>query len=324
MKYITVIIDKKYMQVGGVGHILYDVISAYIISHLFNLQFVYNPINSLGNKHHTGEINGYTKDNFNWDSFLQLNKNELSMHDTKNLNLDKVTINLCNPFKSVNIKQLETFIQSHNDNTLFILTNNNRIYLNELFYFNNDIYTRVISNMKKKLSHLKNYKQTKTIIISMHIRRGDWSSQPISYNIEFIKLLNIIYKNINYQLNVYSIGIESQLNEIKNNLTPLNKNITFYFNTNVFETFSSIYNSDIVVGGYSNFPKIITMFSNNIFIYLPNNDGIIPALGVNRSFKTYHLGNYPEQFNKEKRIETDIYCNKNKDIIINKLNSLII
>ena len=61
------------------------------------------------------------------------------------------------------------------------------------------------------------------------------------------------------------------------------------------------------------------MFSNNIFIYLPYKDGIIPALGNYNNFELYYLGKYPELFDIENRIETDIYCKKNIKLIINKL-----
>ena len=133
----------------------------------------------------------------------------------------------------------------------------------------------------------------------------------------------VIDKNKEYEINIYSLGNKNQLEEIKNELKCLDNNIICHFNTDVFSTFKDIYNADIIVGGYSNFPKIITMFSNNILIYLPYNDGIIPALGVNNEFRFNYLGEHPEIFDKEHRIETDIYCKKNRELIIEKLQLFI-
>jgi hypothetical protein len=322
MKYISAIIEPKYMSVGGFGHIFYDVLSAYIISKIFSLRFVYSPIQSLGEKHHLGEQFGYTEDSINWDMFLQFDKDELRIKDIENLNLNKVTINLCEPFKSMDIKKIENLINSAEDNTLFILTNNNRVFLNELYYFNNPIYQIVFQNLKTKLEHVKSPRNDTQITIAMHIRRGDWDWQPLKYNVEFIKLWQLIHKDQNYIINVYSLGTEKQLEEIKTELAHLDENIIFHFNTDVFDTFRGIYNADIVVGGHSNFAKIITMFSNNTFIYLPYKDGVIKALGVNNKFKLFHNGQYPELFDKDNRFETDIHLIKNKQLIIDKLSSL--
>lgn len=326
MLYITTIIENKYMQIGGFGHIFYDILSSYIIAHLFNLTYVYSPIISLGNEHHTGINSGSRNDDITWDTFLKFNKDEISIDDLNHLSLKKIEINLCEPFKSIDIKKLEKFIKSYDDETLFILTNNNRVYLNELYYINNDIYTKVLHNLKTKLEHLKYpNKDHNKIKIAIHIRRGDWDWQPLSYNIEFIKLWKSIvrYKNIKYEINIYSLGKKTQLEEIKNKLDFLDNNIIYHFNTDIFDTFREIYNADIVVGGHSNFPKIISLFSNNIFIYLPYNDGIIRALGVNNKFRLYYLGEHPEIFDKEHRIETDIYCKKNRELIIQKIKKVM-
>tara|TARA_B100001105_G_C22327350_1_gene415295 strand:- start:44 stop:1024 length:981 start_codon:yes stop_codon:yes gene_type:complete len=326
MPYITTIIENKYMSVGGFGHIFYDVLSSYIISHLFNLTYVYSPIISLGNEHHTGINFGSRNDDIVWDDFLKFNKDETTIEDILHLPLKKIEINLCKPFKSINITKLEKFIKSYDDNTLFILTNNNRVYLNELYYINSDIYVKVFHNLKTKLGHLKYpNKNDNKIKIAIHIRRGDWDWQPLSYNIEFIKLWKslIIDKNIDYEINIYSLGKQKQLDEIKNKLDCLDNNIIYYFNTDVYSTFKDIYNADIVIGGHSSFSKIITLFSNNLFIYLPYNDGVIQALGVNNEFKLNYLGNYPELFDIENRIETDIYCKKNKELIIQKIQTFM-
>ena len=324
MNYITTIIDSQYMQVGGFGHVFYDVLSSYIIAHLFNLKFVYSNISTLGDDYcrTRGKKDSNTFSKISWDSFLQFSNNELTMKDIEHLKLNKVYINLVKPFHSIDLNILEEFINKH-DNTLFILTNNNRVYLNEIYHLKRDKYEEIITKLKNKLLHLKKEKNNDILNIAIHIRRGDWDWQPLDYDINFIKLFQeTIPKNKKYTINIYSIGTKKQLDEIKNTFEKLDENITFNFDTDVFDTFIDIYNADIVVGGHSNFPKIITMFTNNLFIYLPNKDGIVPALGVNNKWKLYHNGRSLEIFDEDYKIMTNIYCNMNKDLIISKIGLL--
>ena len=323
MPYITTIISDDYIQVGGFGHIFYDVLSSYIIAHLFNLTYVYSPILSLGNKHHIGVQFGSRHDDIIWDDFLKFNINEVKLEDIQNLKLNKININLCSSFKSIQLDKLKKFIKLYDNDTLFILTNNNRIYINELYYLNNPVYLQVHQKLKHKLQNLKISNKNNVTKIAMHIRRGDWDWQPLSYNIEFIKLWKELLPKKQYEIHIYSLGLDHEMNEIKNSINNLDDHIIYHFNTNIYKTFTDIYNSDIVVGGHSNFPKIISLFSNNIFIYLPYNDGIIPALGVNNDFRLNYLGEHPEIFDKEHRIETDIYCKKNRELIIEKLQPFI-
>ena len=53
----------------------------------------------------------------------------------------------------------------------------------------------------------------------------------LEINIEFIKLWKSIvrYKNIKYEINIYSLGKKTQLEEIKNKLDSLNKFLLEYF-----------------------------------------------------------------------------------------------
>jgi len=64
------------------------------------------------------------------------------------------------------------------------------------------------------------------------------------------------------------------------------------------------------------------MFSNNLFIYLPYKDGIIPALGDQNKWKLYYQGVSLETFDETRRIMTDIYCNMNKDLISERISLL--
>jgi len=157
----------------------------------------------------------------------------------------------------------------------------------------------------------------------MHIRRGDWTSQPLEYNVNIMHILLSINSNIDYNINIYSLGTDEQLNEIHNALAPLSDKIIFHFNTDIYDTFKDILNSDIIIGGHSNFPKIISLFNTNSIIFLPYHDGIVQPLGTQKRHKLYYLGNNIEAYNN--RIETNIYCKKNKNEILcimnEKLNS---
>jgi len=163
------------MQVGGFGHVFYDVLSSYIISHLFNLKFVYSNIDTLDDNYHKtcGKKNPNKFNKTSWDSFLQFNNNELNMKNIEHLKLNKVYINLVKPFHSINLNILEEFINKHK-NTLFILTNNNRVLLNEIYHLKRDKYEEIITKLKNKLLHLKKEKDNYILNIAIHIRRGNW------------------------------------------------------------------------------------------------------------------------------------------------------
>jgi hypothetical protein len=325
MNYITTIISSEYMQIGGFGHIFHDLLTSYIISHMVkNLKFVYYPISSLGDDHHKNLKHDDIFNKINWDSFLKFSENEIHFNDIKDKVNNIINIKLCDPFMTFTIDKFTEIIKNKT-NTLFVITQNNRIHINEIYYTNNDIYNKIKKNLENKLLHLKKIKSTK-LTIAMHIRRGDWCWQPIKYNINFINIItNLKINDIpinNYIIKIYSLGKEDQMKRLKNKLKNITNNIEFHLNTNVFDTFSDIYNADIIIGGHSGFPKIISMLSNNIIIYLPYKDGNIPALGVNNIFKLYHHGIYPELYDKQHRIETDIYVKKNRKLIENKIIEL--
>jgi hypothetical protein len=316
VNYITTIISDKYMSIGGFGHVFYDVLSSFIIAHLFNLKFVYSPIDSLNDNYHrkSGKKNPKKFGRIVWDDFLKFSNNELQIKDIKKLNLQEVKINLCKSFFSIKINKLEELFKNK-DNTLFILTNNNRIYLNEIYHQKRNKYNIIIKKLKQKLVHLKeNNKNINNKVISLHIRQGDWCNVPLVYYTNFLNLVD----TSKYIINIFSVGNRKQMNNIRNIFSKY-KDINYYLNTDVFDTFKKIYNSDIVVGGQSNFPKIITIFSNNIFIYLPYKDGECKSLGVNKKFKKYHLGNNLESFDEKNRIMTNLKITMNNKLILDNL-----
>lgn len=312
------------MQIGGIGHMFYDLLTIYIIAtKCKNVTFVYPELISLNDDYHRNTTNTKKESKFkkiNWDDFLKFDTDEQLLTDLNTNNLQTKHVKLCQPFKSFNINKIIKLIKSH-DNTLFVLEDNNRIYLNEIYHTHTNLYNKIIKKTKNKFKHL--HKPNDILTIAIHIRRGDWNWQPLDYNINILTLLySILNKhNVKYNINIYAVGTNEQLKEIKQKVKG--NNIKYFFNTDVFDTLTDLYNSHIVFGGHSNFPKFITTFSDNLFVYLPYKDGIIPALGVNNTFKNYHLGKYPEIYDVERRIPTDIYCKKNINIIINKINEIV-
>lgn len=311
MKFIATIVNKKYMSVGGFGHIFYDVLTSLFIAELCDIKYLHSPITSLGDKHHKGEQCGFTGDSNNWDAFLGFETDVIP-------DLQMVKINFCNPFMSMDINHVKNFIKNHSDNTVFVQANNCRIYPNEMYNYDSTIYYNVINKLKQQMNYLR--QTSDEINIAIHIRRGDWCSQPLSYTTSILNIINKIETNKKYCISIYSLGTNKQLDEIKN-VCDTNNNIRFCFNTDVFDTFKNIMNSDLIIGGHSNFPKIISLFCETPLIFLPYNDGIIPPLGTNKNFKLYHLGNNLESY--ENKIETNIHCNKNKNLIIFALNNLL-
>lgn len=305
MKFITTIVEEEYMSVGGFGHVFYDVLTSMFIAELCNIQYLHSPMSSLGDQHHKGTNPGFTGDSITWDKFLNFTVNELP-------DLPRVKVNFCKPFLSMNIEQVIKFVNSQPDDTLFIQCNNCRIYPNEVYNYNRDVYYRVINKLRSNVKHLKQNNEDKRI--AFHIRRGDWCSQPLSYCCKIINLVN----NYDYKIDIYSLGTDLQMEELISVLGELSDKITFHINIDVFSTFVGILNANIVIGGHSNFPKIITLFGESPLIFLPYNDGIVPPLGDNKYFNLYHLGSQLEAYSN--RIETDVHCTKNKDLIEDCLN----
>ena len=154
MNYITTIISSEYMQIGGFGHIFHDLLTSYIISHMVkNLKFVYYPISSLGDDHHKNLKHDDIFNKINWDSFLKFSENEIHFNDIKDKVNNIINIKLCDPFMTFTIDKFTEIIKNKT-NTLFVITQNNRIHINEIYYTNNDIYNNEQFILwKKKWEH---------------------------------------------------------------------------------------------------------------------------------------------------------------------------
>jgi hypothetical protein len=324
MNYITVIIDPEKMNVGGIAQIMNDVLSAYILSHLLdNYTYAHYPILSLTDDFYRDtDPEKYTNTKYhdtqtNWEELLQFGKNEVPYDQVKHMNL--VHVNIVESFTTFTLDQFQRRYESY-ENTLFVLTNNNRIYLNEIRTTNPQAYNLISNKLFRKLKHLKIVKHsTIPITIGMHIRRGDWDTQPIEYNIRMIQLFQK-HLELPFKIYVYAIGDQTQLKKIRYALNATKADIEFRFNTNVFDTFQELYNADIIIGGHSCFPKIIAMFSKNILFYIPFNDGIIDVSHENVAKQVHQWGRAAEEWDTHRMIMTDIYCKLNRNIILSILN----
>ena len=96
----------------------------------------------------------------------------------------------------------------------------------------------------------------------------------------------------------------------------------FHLNENVFESFKNMYNADILIGGHSCFPKIIALFSRNVFFYLPFNDGVTRVLGGGVTGGPKYWGRSFEETDTNRCIMTDIYCEYNRSEMIRSLVNL--
>jgi len=250
-----------------------------------------------------------------WDEFLKFGKNELNINELPMDNLKIIKLfDTCDSFRSIDINHIKNKINNAS-NTLFILCNNNRIHTNELFYYNKIMYNVIKQSLNDKTSHLiDKFDAQKNIAI--HIRRGDWSPDPILYIINVILIINSANLH-DYNINIFSAGTVKQMNEIISNVKNLNDNIKFYLNHDTFETIKYIYNADIAICGYSSFCKTVTAMSGGTIIYLPFNDEITKPLKNNTL--PFHHGTALEVYDIN-RIETDIQCMKNRNRIIDTLN----
>jgi hypothetical protein len=314
MNYITLIITPNKMQLGGFGHIMNDVLSAYIIGQIFKCAYVHYPIKTLNDDYHRDcSSTKYNSEYFNkltdWDAFLRFGDAEVKYSDIPET-INRVELSIT-AFTTFSLEYLQNIIDSHT-NTLFILTNNSRVYLNEIYHhpIYSKYYPDIYSKLRCKLQHLHRKEDVKRVCI--HIRRGDWDWQPLEYTQNIIRLLR---SECNREIHVYAIGSESQLQHIKDNIDADG----FHFNSSVTDTITDFYNADILVGGHSCFPKIVALFSSNTFIYLPFNDGQTRVLGGGVTGGTRMWGNSIESIDADRWIMTDIFCNLNRQKIINKL-----
>jgi hypothetical protein len=200
-----------------------------------------------------------------------------------------------------------------------VLTNNNRVYLNEIYEYDRQRYDVLYEKLYHKLSHVQRPKLSDKIIVCMHIRRGDWDWQPLEYNRNIIQIIRSIIPKERCEIHIYSLGSTRQMNQIQ----KIVKADFYHFNTNVQDTIADLYNADICIGGHSCFPKVIALFSRNLFIYLPFNDGKTKVLGGGVTGGCQFWGNSREQIDESRWIMTDIAVSMNRATIIEKVMGMM-
>lgn len=316
MKYIAVEIEFDKLQIGGFGHILHDVLSAYLIARLTGSTYVHYPFKSLGDDYHRDRTVGagkydsqvQTDRRVSWDEFTRFGEGEVQIEDVRHL--PTRALSPVQPFSSIPIEDLENLMAE--DDVLYLLHNNNRVLLEEVYAHDRELFDSIMPELKAKFIHLCR-PPSAVPTAAIHIRRGDWDWQPLTYDVNMIQLLDD-----DYDIVVHSLGSEDQLQEIRDVLGPLSPRIQFRFNEPVMDTIIALYNADVVIGGHSGFPKMITTFSDNLFIYLPYNDGETQVLGGPRFPVGWH-GRAPEEYETHRRIRTNIRVLRNRDLIERRL-----
>jgi len=299
MWYITNNFEKKLL--GGLGHTFYDIFTSYAISRIYNIEHAYVRFNT--NKV-TKKYNNMNKENVDpqWDTFFNFGKDEVHANSLKKYK--KVYINLVGRWDVLNKKILDKFFSNfnRNHNILFILTNNNRIFM-WIFYnwcntnvINPSLWDELRNDLKNKCTHKimdKNKPSSpssatvtvanssicdRTHSIVIHIRKGDLD-EPLSYSHNVLTTLKTKMPLSNYEIYILSYGDNSQLDEIKSvykdfyvNKSPTelgdNYKINYKFNYNTVDSFKIMMDADILITA-STFGKIGGYYSNGIVIYVP-------------------------------------------------------
>jgi hypothetical protein len=284
MKYITYLPEynnKKNLVIGGFGHSFCDYLVPYIISKL-DSSFIF-----LNNKLLTVDQNTYSynmdieskNDNYFWNNYLNLD--ELS----NNISLENIKYKELEHDKSFGNINLEQISQLHEDNTIYFFSNNNRIYLFDLYQYEllgfvKKNITQNIINDLRNVFYEKHHKLNKEkYLINIYIRRGDLYEHKIKNNIncdfEF-NLFNFIYnkvkKNIDkFNINIISAGIKYQMDDLNKYFENYN-NVNLLLNQKEEDVFYLMTQSDLLVFNESSFPLFSSLYCDGLIIKNKNDD----------------------------------------------------
>jgi len=266
------------VEVEGIGSIYIRIISLIAFSRYYNFNFIHY-------KHHIGHNYNNISDDLwdtQWDNFFNISS-------------------LCNKLDDINIKDYE-IIKKHeleiNDiNNLIENKHNNKLFYFvqcfPIFFNNSNTFLKLIeddlikvyndANNNKSLIFNKNKKN-----IAIHIRVwNDYdntsekyenyiSCASLRYRLNennYIYIINkLILKYPDYNINIFTQ--DSFINKYPNIFQ--NKNLSFHFDMDAFDTFHHLVNSDILVIGYSCFSYLAGIYNKNIVYY--TNYPYIPKL----------------------------------------------
>jgi hypothetical protein len=305
-RYITFLSEQH--SNGGIGHCLNDYISCVIISEIFpDTVFVNNKFHIQPNIGRNMLVSPETTD---WFNFLNLSMlSSLNLDSLKkNLEFNKINVKKTtgarknNRYQNIDLEYLKKNLQS---NKLNYLTNNNRIYLFDLYYYEKlnivpqNSTLNIVNKLKQNFytTNKKMKKQKK--IINVYLRRGDF--QPSSFLEEFtLKTLNLLYEHINekdkYTINIISAGQKNEMDKIREEYNKFNPN--FLFNQNEKEVFYLMTQSDILLFYNSTFSFTASLLCDGKIIKKKDDDYLSKMVKFN---DMRFLNNYiiTDNFTKE-------------------------
>ena len=296
MWYIGIDINETQARsgIGGLGHTMFDLLTPIIIGKMFDIQPLYS---SLKTAH-------LTSSDTDWNNIIRFYKDEqLLVNFLNDESFLKVNINICNAYHSPSYNQLKDFL-SHFDkskNILFLVTNNNRIHINELYFYSLDgrapinSYNEVITSLINKCAY-KSVPQKNQVVL--HIRRGDWEVLSLNYYSSIINTLHEIDRNLTFD--ILSAGSVQQMSEIETfssnfiKLTTIPLNL--HLNTSNLDSFKLMLNAHILVCGKSSFSKITSIYNKGLKILTPFITQAKSYLNFEINYQGYCLEKYGKYY----------------------------
>ena len=311
--YIVSKLDET--TVGGLGHLFDDIVTSYILSEVFDLEHLHFPFQNCPSHVFT-----------QWEEFFNFGKGEKNYHNfnKEGHKIIKLKTNR-GTFKSFTFEELETVFSDGEDNTIYEITENSRVWINELYSWEREgkveegTYWRVINKLRAKIQPL--YRESTSIEVAIHIRIGAGTWCALDDQISYINfILSKLPTNYNYTL--YGKGTPQNENYIKEQLSEHNLNFDFDSRDDI--AFIKMINSNILIAGRSRFTRVIGLFQEGIKIY--QRGELRPpwwkqSLDGDMS-KKYNVGNYLEIRDKKEWLSVDDEFNYDEEQLKIMLGSL--
>lgn len=275
------IVDVNSLQphIGGLGHMFYLHLTPHIIGMIFNIETLYTPFVTASDEKHMAPKSQY-KRSVIWDKVLQFERDQKRYEDLeKEKNYKKVQLPHKKPFTSYTYEELENFFATLNrkEKIIFTVGNSNRILPGELQKWcvtgkiQPNIYKDIITSLRHKCIYKSNIVSG---LIVVHIRRGDVVRLPLEYYKHQLDLvLGNCENHVNCEIIILSLGTVKQMTEIREyfqkHFSKFVGQMKFQLNTDAIESFQMMMNADVLIGGYSSFPKVAGLYSDGKKYFLP-------------------------------------------------------
>lgn len=248
---------------SSIGHAMYNYITALIISHKFNLNFIHQPF--------THDTERFEKVLGLCNKFPKIN----SIEKPEIVNIKRVDFGHVSEIPEADLQdklnKIDEIIKNGKSNTVFVMGDSlqfpgNLIKESEfLVKYLSDAYWSV--NSKVNNFYDKNF-----INVAVHIRRGDIINDPKhptygrwkenSHYLQIVKDINKVIPNAKFY--IFSEGVEDDFKEF----TELS-NINLVLNGSDISAFYNLATADILVTGQSTFSTILAYINTNQIIYTP-------------------------------------------------------